>query len=126
MLIGPHRCDKQVKKPKREEIISRGSKRDRKEGKRSQRQQQEQQNQDREKRARIDQEEDRDEDQMMDTDQVEDISVVGTRKSTSHSLGAIGFAFHVNRLQRGDATARVLTLAIPIFSGNLDNSSRGT
>ncbi|KAG0076868.1 hypothetical protein BGZ90_008076 [Linnemannia elongata] len=78
MLIGPHRCDKQVKKPKREEIISRGSKRDRKEGKRSQRQQQEQQNQDREKRARIDQEEDRDEDQMMDTDQVEDISVVGT------------------------------------------------
>lgn len=93
MLIGPHRCDKQAKKPKREEIVSRGSKRDRKEGKRSQRQQQEQLNQDREKRARIDQEEDRDEDQMMDTDQVEDISVVGTRKSTSHSKGAIGVAF---------------------------------
>ncbi|KAF9124951.1 hypothetical protein BGW39_007782 [Mortierella sp. 14UC] len=78
VLIGPHRCDKQAKKPKRDEIISRGSKRDRKEGKRSQRQQQQQQNQDREKRARIDPDEERDEDQMMDTDQVEDISVVGT------------------------------------------------
>ncbi|KAG0371647.1 hypothetical protein BGX24_001390 [Mortierella sp. AD032] len=78
VLIGPHRCDKQTKKPKRDEIISRGSKRDRKEGKRSQRQQQPQQTQDREKRARIDPDEERDEDQMMDTDQVEDVSVVGT------------------------------------------------
>jgi len=80
VLIGPHRCDKQAKKPKREEIISRGSKRDRKEGKRSQRQQQQQNNQDREKRARIDADEEKDEDQMMDTDQIEEISVVGTRK----------------------------------------------
>jgi hypothetical protein len=79
VLIGPHRCDKQAKKPKRDETISRGSKRDRKEGKRSQRQQH---NQDRVKRTRIDPDEERDEDQMMDTDQVEDISIVGTRKSS--------------------------------------------
>lgn len=103
MLIGPHRCDKQAKKPKREEVISRGSKRDRKEGKRSQRQQQ-QQIQDREKRARIDPEEDRDEDQMMDTDQVEDISVVGTRKSLCQSLGAIGFTWNLKRSEQKDVT----------------------
>ncbi|KAG0352096.1 hypothetical protein BGZ54_002959, partial [Gamsiella multidivaricata] len=73
-LIGPHRCDKQAKKPKRDELVSRGNKRDRKDTKRAQKQQQE-----REKRAKMDaDDEEKDEENMMDTDQVEDVSVVGT------------------------------------------------
>ncbi|KAG0054883.1 hypothetical protein BGZ83_010221 [Gryganskiella cystojenkinii] len=78
-LIGPHSCDKHPKKPKREEILNRGSKRDRKDSKRSQKQQQ-----DRDKRARTEaDEDDKEEDTMMDTDQVEDVSIVGTPIDTS-------------------------------------------
>ena len=77
-LIGAHRCDKQAKKPKRDEVNNgsgRGNKRERKDSKRSHKQQQ-----DREKRARMGVEDDeKEEDTMMDTDQVEDVSVVGTR-----------------------------------------------
>ncbi|KAF9575985.1 hypothetical protein EC968_000948 [Mortierella alpina] len=76
-LIGAHRCDKQAKKPKRDEVNSvtgRGNKRERKDSKRSQKQQQ-----DREKRVRLGAEDDeKEEDALMDTDQVEDVSVVGT------------------------------------------------
>ncbi|KAF9581707.1 Transducin (beta)-like 1 X-linked receptor 1 [Lunasporangiospora selenospora] len=60
-LIGAHRCDKQPKKPKREDDIGRSGKRDRKEGKRAQKE--------REKRARMDVDgDDVDEENMMDTD----------------------------------------------------------
>ncbi|KAF9102737.1 hypothetical protein BGX27_010870 [Mortierella sp. AM989] len=73
-LIGPHRCDRQLKKAKREVLNSRGNKRDRKENKRSQKQQQ-----DREKTTKMEADEDvNEEDTMMGTDQVEDVSVVGT------------------------------------------------
>ncbi|KAG0289261.1 hypothetical protein BGZ98_003916 [Dissophora globulifera] len=106
-LIGTHRCDKQPKKPKREELASnstKGNKRDRKDSKRTLKQQQ-----DREKRARMEaaaaassaavtpstttttaaaaggaeDETKEDEDTMMDTDQVEDVSVVGTPVETA-------------------------------------------
>ncbi|KAF9438692.1 hypothetical protein BGZ76_005835 [Entomortierella beljakovae] len=73
-LIGPHRCDKQLKKAKRDEINNKGNKRDRKEGKRSQKQQQ-----DREKRAKVEPDEDaNEEDTLMETDQAEELSVAGT------------------------------------------------
>jgi len=77
VLIGAHRCDKQPKKPKREELVNRSNKRERKDNKRGHKQQQQQ---DREKRARMEvEDEEKDEDNMMDTDQIEDVSVVGTR-----------------------------------------------
>ncbi|KAF9170664.1 hypothetical protein BGX20_008687 [Mortierella sp. AD010] len=76
-LIGPHRCDKQLKKAKRDELGGRGNKRDRKESKRSQKQQ------DREKRTKLEVDEDANEEDMMDTDQVEDVSVVGTPAETA-------------------------------------------
>ncbi|KAF9361199.1 hypothetical protein BGX34_007286, partial [Mortierella sp. NVP85] len=77
VLIGAHRCDKQPKKPKREELVNRSNKRERKDNKRGHKQQQQQQ--DREKRARMEvEDEEKDEDNMMDTDQIEDVSVVGT------------------------------------------------
>ncbi|KAG0000676.1 hypothetical protein BGZ80_009350, partial [Entomortierella chlamydospora] len=76
-LIGPHRCDKQLKKAKRDELGGRGNKRDRKESKRSQKQQ------DREKRTKLEVDEDANEEDMMDTDQIEDVSVVGTPAETA-------------------------------------------
>ncbi|KAI1307359.1 Transducin (beta)-like 1, Y-linked [Mortierella claussenii] len=78
-LIGPHRCDKQAKKLKRDELPSRGNKRDRKESKRSQKLQQE-----REKRARMEaDDEEKEDDSMMDMDQIEDVSIVGTPIETT-------------------------------------------